>query len=254
MALPARITKLEEVGEGFRSEYKEVEGGGAYVLDVSPVDGLSLTDPTPLKSALTAERNGNKSLKGLLAKLGVVDEKGSVSDKAEETVTSLLAEAERARRYDEKQPTLKERVDEGVAEYKRQWKAERDALLKQNDSLTSQIDELLVESQGFSALMGVADLDESSAKILLPHLAKLVKVRQTERGRREVYLPDKNGDPEIEVDRDGSARNLGIEDAVRKMKAMEMFRHVFNGRGLRGSDARPHSGSPGSPPSKFVFG
>lgn len=240
----AIITKLEDVTEALRGEYRPgtaAEGlEGKFVLSVEGQDGWGLENVNGLKNALSTERTEHnnakqqlKAFEGLdpaaarqaidkVKELGTLDPKKDVDRLVEEKVNAQLGQLNE--RHGNEKSALEKRVEA------------RDVLLRNTFQREAAV-------KAIAAAKGDVDL-------LLPHVLPSIAfdLEETETGLvPKVKVVDEKGNTRIG---DSQGGNMTIEQRVEEMKSSEKFSRLFDGSGHQGTgDQGGRKGGGGTPPT-----
>lgn len=228
MALAAVISKLEDVAETFRGEYKPAKVGDkdVFVLDVTASEGYELDNVAALKTSLGRERTNKTNLETQLARFKDLP--------ADLDIHQALAELEELKTIDPKKEADK-LANAKVEAAKQQLVTAHAKELKtrdeRNNFLTAQVEELLIDREATAA---IAEL-KGSPDLLLPHVRKQTRVKE-ENGKFSVEVIDKDGNVKIG---DSSGRVATIKDLIAEMRQSDTFGRAFEGDGTTGSGKRP---------------
>lgn len=223
MALKATLESLDGVSDEIKAHY--VEGDGKFTLGVDPVDGVELTTGG-LTSALSKERETVRSLKDQVAKFGDLD-----VQKARDALTKV-EEMANWKPEDKIQEQI-DSVKKQLVEQHSQETAERDATI---ESLTSNVEELLVEAQVKAALKEHEGFD-----LMVPHVKAKTRMRQDEKGTFVVEVLGADGNPRL----GGDGKTLSISALVEEMKKDPQYAPGFKGVDSSGGGVPP--GGPSGP-------
>lgn len=219
MALKAIIDKLDDVAEGFRSEY--VEKDGKFYLDVTAVDGFELDNVASLKTALGRERTAKSELEKQVIKFKDLD-----PDRAREALAKL-------EEFENIDPT---KEADKIANTK--FEAAKAQLLKKHgDELTSEqgkskryrtkIEQLMVDAVATGAIAEA----KGSVELLLPHIQRFTRVAE-DGDDFKVEVIDKDGSVRIG---DSKGSPMSIKELVAEMRNSETFGRAFEGDGQTGT-------------------
>lgn len=239
--LKAILDNLESVEEGQRGFYREVTDEkspikGKFILAVEPVGGLALENVDGLKTALAKERGQRESNDRLLKEFEGLDP-ADVRKKLEkyETLSQIDPNKEADRLAHEKVEAFKNQAQKDIASIK-------ETSEKREKNLIGQITNLLLTSEAKGALAK----HEGNIDLLLPHVEKRSRVRETDDGQFVVEVVDDNGIARI---KDASGALMTIEDLVIEMRAHETFGTAFKNSGTSGGGSQTN-GSGGRPTEK----
>lgn len=220
MALDAIVESMDKVAEGLREHYKEVEGGGSFVLDVIAVKGTELADTQGLKKALERERSNVKSAQTKLKTFDGIDPKearealGKMDEMADWDPDKKLEEAVQARekqlvkRHEDEKKTLNSRVE----------------------NLREQLSDNLIKA---TATKAIAEA-KGSVELLLPHVMRQTKMRETDDGKLIAEVVDEAGHQRVG---DSTGNPMTIPQLVDELKKDSTFSRAFDATGASGSGA-----------------
>ncbi len=217
MALVAMLDSVDALSEELRKEYKKRDDG-KWVLEVTPVGGLELSDTAGLKTALGKERANAKTAAEKLVAFGELDPAAAkaalakVKEMADWDPEKKVAEKVQAR---EKQ--LIEKHEAAVA-----------ALEKERDSVSTELQRNLITNTAITALQSA----KGSVKLLLPHVERQAKMRRTETGQFAVDVIGADGNPRVG---DSAGNPMTIAQLVEELKGSKDFAAAFEGAGATGS-------------------
>lgn len=232
MALKAILDSLDGLDDSIKSEY--VEKDGKYVLDVTPVNGLSLEDVAPLKEKVS-ELNGKLS------------DAISTRDKAKEKLTKFGdADPEEIAKLTEFHNKWKdvdpEKESDKIAEEKakvllhereqqilKKHNEEKDALSGDNKKLMTQLEKALIGSEITQAVTK----HKGNPKLLAPVIRNNVEMAKTEDGDFQVHVLDDKGTVRL-TSKSGSTDNMSIEEYVAELAESDDFAGAFEGSGGSG--------------------
>uniref|UniRef100_A0A6M3J8Z1 Putative structural protein n=1 Tax=viral metagenome TaxID=1070528 RepID=A0A6M3J8Z1_9ZZZZ len=243
MAMKAVITKLDDVPEALRGEYKEVvEDGdlkGKFLLQVEKVPGvdIELSRVTGLRTALESEREERKRSEKLAKAFEGLDP---------DDVRKSLARLEKLTKDGDPAERAKILAEAAVADAKKKYEAD---LRKAEDKATrseSAVRTLLVDAAATKAIAAA----KGNVKLLLPHVRAQMRVVDVD--------PEKNGgvpyaaqviDPASGAarvtTRGDSTAGMAVEELVQIMRESEDFGGAFAGPGATGSGASSDAGGSG---------
>lgn len=218
MGLKLKVENLDDVEEGVRSLYKEVEGGG-FVLEVD-----DLEDTGALKRAKDHEVEEHRKTKEKLQKLE--KERRDAADKARK------AEEDAARAsgsVEELDKSWQKKHTDAIAELRGQY----DPLVQSQDA---DIRRLLVDNVSRDIAIEIA-VDEDAVAALLPHI----------KGRLGVDIRDGQR-VTVVVDANGKASALTLDELKKELKTSKTFARLIKGSKASGGGAGGGSGG-GAPPT-----
>ncbi len=225
MALPAIVESMEEIAENLRDHYRELEEGKGFVLDVTTVNGTELADTRGLKSALERERTNATTAQRKLKQFDGLDPKDAreatekVKEMADWNPEKKIEEGMRAR---EKQ--LVQRHED-----------EKKVLSTQVETLREQLSDNLIKATATKAISEA----KGSVELLLPHVMRQTRMRQTDDGKLIAEVIDADGHQRVG---DATGSPMTIPQLVEELKQDKAYSRAFDGTGATGSGA---SGSGG---------
>ena len=218
MALEARIESLDGLGEGLADHYKEIEGGGGFLLDVNSVAGYALENVAGLKDTLADRKAKAAERKNALAQFEGID--------PAKARTAL-------EKYDEianwtPDQKAKEAIEAREAQLTDKHQKEYGDLKGKFDGLNSQLhDSLGVQS----ATAGIAKL-EGNVRLLLPHVTGAMKLVE-EDGKLVQKIVDEKGQVRVTM-KANSTEDMGLDEFLAILKDSEEFMPAFAGSGASG--------------------
>lgn len=238
MAIKSILDNLEGVEESHKPLYKE--SNGKYILDVEPVGGYALEDVSGLKNALQSERATRQKEAQRLKAFG---------DKDPEAVRAALEELESLKGQtgdlDSKAAALAEsKVKQIVEKHQR----ELATFGETHKTLRSKLETVMVDQNLASAIRGAGG-DESTVRVLMPHLKGQVRLREIDGDYVPEVIDPSTGHARI-GDSQGSLMNLS--QLVGEFKNDPVFSGTFPGSGRSGGGtaSSSNSRSKGGFPSK----
>jgi len=239
--LKAVISKLEDVAEGLRSAYRAgtADEGleGKFVLAVEGTDGWALEDVSGLKSALGRERSRADKAEGKIKKFGDLD-----PEAAREAMTKL-AEFESIDPKKEADKLAQAKIEAAQKQLIERHNAELGTVKTKADGYLAQVRALLIDNVATAALAE----QKGSVDLLLPHVQKHTRLKETDDGKFIVEVVDKDGNPRIG---DSKGTPMSVNQLVAEMRQSEAYGRAFEGTAASGSGTRPGSagGTGGSTP------
>ncbi|MBS7703310.1 hypothetical protein [Chelatococcus asaccharovorans] len=240
--LKAYVDDIEALDEGLRQFYRKVEDdkhplGGKFVLAVEPVAGFGIENVETLKSALASERERREKNDRLLKDFEGLNA-ADVRQKLErlERVSKIDPDKESDRLAAEKIDAFKTQVQKDIQELKTRHEDREGRLVQQVNYLMS-----TSEAKGALAKHG------GDIELLLPHVERQTRVKETEDGRFIVEVIDDKGIARI---KDASGALMTIEDLVIEMRGKDPFGKAFSNSGTSGGGAKPGAAGGGRPTEK----
>lgn len=230
MVMSAILKDLTEVDESLREHYKPVKDGEGFVLDVTPVDGLELSDTKKLRQALEVERGHANSAQG---KLKTFD--GINPTEAKEAIAKVKDMGD----WD---PDKK--IQEGIAAREKQMvkkhEEEKKGLEDQNKGLMQQLTDNIIKATATAAIAAA----KGSVGLLLPHVMKQTRMRKNDGGTLIAEVVDGDGNQRVG---DSSGTPMTIPQLVDEMKQNDDFARAFEATGASGSGASGDKGAGAGP-------
>lgn len=238
MALKWRIAKLEDVPESLRGEYKAVDGGKGFELDLDLPRGMAVEDVGQLRTSLAETRRERDDfrrerddVRGTFSKL-TKDKDGK--DLSLDEVTKLL---ERGRTNGD--PAAHEARLQEIKRAHEQQIRERE---EQYNQLRGQYGEASVETALTASLSG----RNAKVRWLMPHLKQIVRPVWDEKTRRfkpTVMMEDgKTPRPSLKP---GVDADMSLSELIETLAKDPEWKDAFPGTGKEGPDA---GGSGDGPP------
>ena len=224
MALKAILDTLDGLAADVAKEYTKGTDG-KFVLQVTPINGFALENVEGLKTALGKERENNR-----VATESIKAFEGLDPIKAREALTKITEMANWT-----PEQKVKEQIEAIKSQLVDAHGKEKTTLEKKLQSYQKQLSNALITAaatQAISAHKGIPDL-------LLPHVERQTRIRETGDGQLVVEVIDKDGNPRV----DGNGKPLSIEMLVEGMKASDTFARAFEGSGASGSGAGNKGGA-----------
>lgn len=236
MALKPILDSIDNLPADVKKEYKKVEGGehdGKYMLDVTETDGWALENVKGLKKSLSSARTERDAAARIVKELG--------DDFDIEQYKEALKELE-ALRKSAKSKVGAEEVEAAKKQLKEKYEKEikdKDTQLTQRES---EISELLITNEAIRAL---TVHEAISVKMLLPHVLSACRViRDPSTGKPTAVVMQEDGKtPRISL-KQGSDKNMSIDEFVESMKKEKDFAPAFKGHGTKGIGTDNKGGKP----------
>jgi hypothetical protein len=234
MALPHVVEKIDSVAEAFRSEYKERDG--KFYLDVSGAPDVP--DVNGLKSALTAERESNKSLKDTMKAWAAL---GKKPDEVQAMLESERAKADEAL---VKAGKVDELLERKVGEVRRESDTAISEANNRRDSALGVARKAVIGTHVNGALVK-AKVTAEGLDLLSERLGHRVQLEFDDKGSSSISILDAAGEPMLGSGQGGRAT---FDDLVKE--ASKTYPSLFEGTGGGGSGTRPRDG--GGPAGKTL--
>lgn len=227
MALKAILDTVEGLPADVAKEYGKDEQSGKFVLQVAPVGGFALENVEGLKTALGKERENTRKAGETLKAFEGLD-----PDKARDALTKVTEMTNWT-----PEQKVKEQIEAIKAQLLDAHGKEKGTLEKKLSSYQKQLTNALIIQ---AATAAIAE-QKGVVELLLPHVERSTRIRESDSGQFVVEVVDKDGN--LQVDRNGNA--LTIAQLVEKMRASDTFARAFEGSGASGSGA--HGGGTPKP-------
>ena len=212
--LPAIRENLDGLSEQETQHY--IAKDGKFILDVGPVEGLSLENVAGLKTTV-------ETLRGIETKL--TKELAALNTK----FTGIDPEQARlaVAKYDEVKNFDKDgKVKEAIEAHKRDLVANHTAavaeLEKQLKAAQDQLDDALVTSKVVEALQS----EKGNVELLKPHVMSSIVVKTGADNKRYPEVVGTNGEPRVG---DSAGNPMTILQRVQEMKTQKSFAAAFEG-------------------------
>lgn len=231
MTLKAIVETTEGMDETLAAFYEPVEGVG-YRLRVEPAGTWALEDVGGLKSALEKERGRADKLDRQFRKYADLD-----PDKAREALAKYeeLSAIDPAKEADRLAHEKVEAAKRQLQEHSQSEIAKREERIGQ---LTGVLQETMIDREATAALAEA----KGSVDLLLPHVQRYTRVRESEDGRFAVEIVDREGNARI---KDSSGAPMSIRDFVAEMRSSDTFGRAFEASGQSGTGRVSPNGSAG---------
>ncbi|MCK5018552.1 MAG: hypothetical protein KAS32_15940 [Candidatus Peribacteraceae bacterium] len=222
MALKAILDNLEGLPDDVKSEYKAGTGdlAGKFLLDVTPVSDFALENVKGLKTALSSERTSRETLEKQVSVFKDID-----PDKAREAIKKV-GEMKDWKPDDKVREQIEATTNQLVEKHKGEI-AGKDTNIA---GLTKQLEKNMITATATQSIAGL----KGSPELLLPHVERSTRMRQTENGQFVVEVVGSDGNPRISPAA-GSTAPMTIDELVGEMKNNDTFAPAFAGSGASGS-------------------
>jgi len=227
MALKALLDNLDGLPADVAKEYTKGDDG-KFRLQVTPVGGLALEDVEGLRTALGKERENVRKASESLAAFKDID-----PSKARDALAKV---GEMANWTPEQK--VKEQIEAVKAQIVEAHGKEKATLEKRLAGYQKQLTGALITAAATAAIAGHKGIPE----LLLPHVERQTRMRESDNGQFVVEVIDKDGNPQV----DGKGNAMSIEQLVEKMKSSEVYARAFDGSGAKGSGATNGGGGSGA--------
>lgn len=247
MALKAVIDALDGVAEGARGFYRAGtadEGlDGKFVLQVEGIGGFALENVEGLKSALGRERSRADKAEGKIKKFGDLDP---------DVARTALTELEELKSIDPKKEADRlaaAKVEAATKQLIEKHTSELTGVKQKADGYLGQVRSLLIDNVATAALAE----HKGSVDLLLPHVQRHTRLKETDDGKFVVEVVDKDGNPRIG---DSKGTPMTVGQLVAEMKSSESYGRAFEGTGNNGGGTQPDKrpgdpATPGGTPRSF---
>ena len=224
MTLKAMLKNLDGLSDSHKALYRK--DGDQFILDVEGVEGWALEDVKALKGALLKERTKAEELEKRGETFKDID-----PDKARDALKKVDAM---------KSWTPDEKVKEQIEAKTKELAAQKDA------EYAPKVKMLEVTRRAYESLAVDRALEESaskakfiSPKLVLPHLRPGVAVVEKD-GQLRVAVIDDQGKPRLHVNKDGSTREVTLDEYVTEKAQDKLFAPLIQGNGSTGTQGRTY--------------
>ncbi len=229
--LKATLKTLEGVDDAVAGLY--VAKNGIFILDVDPVDGISLEDVNGLRSALSRQTQRADEAEGSLKLFEGIDPKvAATAIKTAEKWKDFDPEKDAEKLASEKFETAKAQL----VEHHATEIAKRDAIIAKGEK---EIDGLTRHSSALAAI----EKADGNPRGLMPEILRRTRNKRLDDGSRVVETLDAHGQPLYAA---GGA-NASLDDLVGELKKDDDWAFAFKGTGHSGSGSPPQNGPGGTP-------
>jgi hypothetical protein len=220
MALDAIRDSIDDLPDPIREHYAAGTGdlAGKFVLSVTKVGGMELSDTASLLQGIARERTAAKDLREKLSGFGDITSKQA---------REALEKAKGAKDWGDREKQLIQIHQD-----------EKGRLQKKVDTITGQLKESLVRSRAQSAIQEA----NGNVNLLLPFVEQRVKITETTSGRHVAEVLDDEGRARI----DAKGDPVSISSLVEEMKTQEVYAPLFSGAGARGAGSQGSEGAGGA--------
>jgi len=222
MALKVILDNLDGLSDDIKKEYKAGTGdlAGKFLLDVTSVSDFALENVKGLKTALSSERTSRETLERQVAAFKDID-----PDKARDAIKKVGEMKDW--KPDDKVREQMEAIKTQLLEKHKGEIADKDSTVA---SLTKQLEKNMITATATQAIAGL----RGSTELLLPHVERSTRMRQTDDGQFVVEVVGSDGNPRISP-ASGSTAPMTIDELVAEMKNNDTFAPAFAGSGASGS-------------------
>lgn len=236
-------TEFNALPDVLKAEYVKIEDGdnaGSYLAKIDEVGGFVLEDVGGLKSALSAARSERDA-----AKASAKAFEGLDPAKAKEALEKMeeLAGADPEGKAREQIEAIKRQLEEKHGKELGELKE----VVSQRDT---ELHELLVVSAATQALAKAG----ANVELLMPHVAKRMKVERDADGKPVARVLQEDGKNVQITMKQGSTDPMGVSEFVESLKSSDTFSAAFKGSDANGSGSEGSSSGGGSGSSPGEFG
>jgi len=230
MALKALLESIDTLSDAEKALYVQATEGdyaGKFLLDVEGVEGFALENVAGLRNALTATKAELDAAKG-----AVDGYKGLPTPKQ---VSEKLKKLERLEKLDpekEADRLAEIRLETQITDLQKKHDGEVSTRDGRINSLTSQVEKLLIDSEAATAIAK----HKGDPELLLPFIRPRLKMVETD-GQFAVQVLSDKGEQEYAI-RENKAVPATIEDLVAKFKANTKYGAFFAASGNSGGGAQ----------------
>lgn len=232
MALKAVIDSVEGLSSDVQEHYAEKDG--KFFLAVTSVDGLELSDPRGLKSALSKEKeNASKSKKQLAEFVDIDPVKarealGKMDEIANWTPDEKTREAQEA--FESKLTT---KLEKERQQQLTKFKEEQDKLATRNSILEKELHHSMIDMAATDAIVKAG----AEPDLLLHKVTSRMRI-QEEEGKFSVVIVDESGTPQLSTKPGEYQTPMSVEEFIAELKEIKTLAPAFKGIGATGSGAR----------------
>lgn len=249
MSFKAVVTAEEHkaLPEAQRGFYKEQDG--QWWLDVEPVGTIGLVDHGALKTALSKERASKETAEKALKRFEgmdpekVRDMERRLAEFADSDPDKKLAAH---KKQFEEQLTAKLKGEQDAVFKKA--REEGEALTKEREALTRQLDEALVGN----ALNKAITAHKGTVELLEFPLRQYVRMKRMDDGKHVIRIVDADGQERLSP-KPGRNDPMTVDELVEEFKGKSAYARAFEGSGASGSGATGGNGAAGSGNGRFTM-
>lgn len=240
MSLKAVLDSIDGVATELLEHY--VEKDGKHFLAVDSVDGLELSDPRGLKSALAKEKsNAAKSKKSLdafgdLDPIAAREALGKMDEIANWTPDEKAKEMQAAF-----ESQLTSKLDKERTQQLSKFETEQKKLSDRNTVLVNQLNNSLIN---MAASKAIIDAD-GEPDLLLHKVVGSMKIVE-EDGKFTAVVIEADGTPRMSTKPGNYEDHMTIEEFIEELKEKPSLKPAFKGTGQTGTGAKPSSKVTGS--------
>lgn len=240
MAMKAIIASLDGLPDALKEHYREEDG--KFILDVTPVDGFALDNPSQLKSSLQNARAERDKFKNQLKTFEGLDAEAARAaiEKLEEIGDPDKLEGDMKSKYDAAMSTLQKKFDEDKRRLEEGHKKVTEELNGKVGKLSSTLSSSLITSTAGSAIQKAGGV----ASLLLPIVERHVKVEEVD-GKFEIRVVSPDGTVRLS-NKAGSMDPMSVEEFVNGLKDSEEYSRAFDAPNASGSGATNSARTQGS--------
>lgn len=239
MALKAMLDKIEDLSSDIQAHY--VEKDGKFFLDVTTVDGLELSDPRGLKSALSKEKdNASKAKKELsaFADIDPVKAREALAKIDEIAGWTPDANAKEAQELFEKQMT--EKLEKERKTQLAKFEEEQNKLTTRNGLLEKELQRTMIDMAATTAISDAGGVPE----LLLHKVTSAMRMHEAD-GKFQAVIVDESGTPQLSTKAGEYQKFMSVEEYVAELKENEILAPAFKGTGASGTGTTNSSSSVG---------
>lgn len=243
MKLKAKLESMDGIDKAIAALYAPGTGDleGSFILQVEAVDGFALEDVAGLKTSLQKDKSRIKQLSEQLKPFEGLDPEAAKKAMAKMGEMDSWDPEQKQKEWKERtqrqfETAAETRVKQATEKYELQQKE----LLKDNESLSSQLNRVLVEENAMRAMTN-PEHKVASPKLLLPHVIARTKVERLDDGRRQVVVVDDEGNVRLSLKPGSKQAPMSIDELVAEMKTKEDYQIAFAGSGGSGPGIKPGS-------------
>ena len=220
--MKSSLKSIDDLSEEMQAEYV-ANDDGVFVLKVEKgaIAGLALEDVTGLKQTLQKFKKSDGEKDAKLKKFGDLD-----PDEAKEAI-------EKRAEFEKMDPEAKAVELLATKEKQLQGKFDKQLSEKQEklDARTAQLEGMLVEAEVSRVVQ--QRWPDANAALLLPHVEKMVKVRESNGGQLHTVVLDDKGEERVSPAQ-GATSLMNVEEQLVEMSEGDLHAPLFPGSGQSG--------------------
>ena len=242
MAIKLHISKLEDVPEALRSEYKADPGGG-FVIDWEGASGYSVDKVAALKQSLSQEREQRKAAEAALKPFRVSEDSEDLIDPA--AARAAMAKIEDLGDDGDVQKKVDAAVQAKLAQVEKKHQSEVTKRDERNKALSAKLQQVMIDDLILRELMDTTEGRTAAIdpKPLVPYYRQFIRLEEVEKDGRTEFVHkvvDETGTPLITA-KSGSNDAMTPREFFTERRKSE--KHLFKAPERKGAG----SGGDGDP-------